>query len=1187
MEEKISEIKFDKKFIQALLDKLKVGNTRSIHLNALPGRSATRLDISRLDQAKDGLSSDFLETLLKSENFSFSISFDSVDLGEMTEDEKKSLALLSKRLNNLVIENNDCYLEFGIKNFGFGFPLLIKRDRNDPTKIIKAPLFIWNLDIERSYTDKNTWRIKKEEDFPIKINELLISHLSKDESIQLEKIPKEVLEDGILDNEELVSLIETFLQQLNVQDVQLDVRVEPCPTKKVIEDIANDKPWIQWSGVFGMYRSQKETIIQSTEELLERFDEFESQQLVLDQFQTSTMTPVDTDPSKEEIINTLTKNEIKIIQGPPGTGKSQSITAIIANTLANGGKCLVVCEKKTALDVIYGNLKSIQLDGFATVIDDVNKDRKKVIEEARNAKDNVRPSSFSRLDYERKYQSYTELKDDVNQKYSGTLQKVLGDFTWKELIGLYLRYSRLPNFDQFLLELDSFQAEHSYEEYASLLGKCEEASLLYQDVEQGSEKIFSYISSDFFRSEHKLNTLQQIKNNTKKTLTTLSDIEKYFSTPSSVSKLFKFYNYFSYIRKIRLCLNDKSLHFKVPLSYKKIIDLKKELEVAYSHMDAYESFHSWKFFCSQLTDKEQKIINAFSEIDPVSWPDLFKGWYYRVSLLDFESKNDNGFNKSDTKINQLTLLYRQLKEMELYKILHDWNSKRKEKFSSITYNFNTLYNLRKNKKFNRKNSLRKIIETDFDLFTTIFPIVLTNPVAANAILPLKQGMFDVVIFDEASQLRIADTFTSFIRGKYKIIAGDEHQMPPSNYFESAGSSLDVEEDDFENEEDFLASEEQAVLAEAESLLDYGRNLKNVSKSYLDYHYRSKHPGLIDFSNYAFYGGNLVPFPAQEVYKPIEFRAVNGRYDSRVNTDEVLEVLQILQNEIHSDHNGKYPSVGIATFNINQRNLITEAINQAMEEDDSFAQKMMELYESGLFVKNLENIQGDEKDVIIISTTYGIKSDGKFSQNFARLNRIEGYKLLNVLVTRAKKKLYVCTSIPKESYLSYSQYLNAEGNNRRGILYAYLAYAEAVSNHEVETAETILRSLREKSYEEPRSIQGHDGLSESVFEEEVYQELLDHFDKEQIHQQYKVGGFRLDFLLEINDRHIVLECDGKAYHQSDEAHSYDMYRQKELEAMGYEVYRIWSTNWFQNKESEMQKLKMFVESKIDSSNRNII
>ncbi len=1316
-EQKFSQIKFDKNFIKRLLEKLKVGNTRSIHLNAIPGRSATRLDLSQLVHVDEGIPDNFIETILNNDSFSFVISYDKIDLSKIDEEEKKKLALISKRLNTLVIENIDNFLEFGLKNFGFGYPLLIKRDRNDPEKIIKAPLFIWHLDIERSYQNKNTWTIKKDEDSPIKINELLISHLAKDESVKIEKISKEILEDGILDKDELLGLTQSILCQLNTETENLELKLDKCPDAKQIEAIANSKPWIQWSGIFGIYRSQNETIIHATEELLERFEEFESENLILEQFQTSSISAVETDPSKEEIVNTVTKDEIKLIQGPPGTGKSQSITAIVANALANNAKCLIVCEKKTALDVIQANLAEIGLLNFAVVVDDVNKDRKKLIEKARNIQDSSHYTQFSKLNFDEKYKKFCQFKKEINVKHAESLKKVFGDFSWKQLIGLYLRYSKSGDIAQVEQELDYKNLKFNHEEYSKLHTVVEEASFLYGDLAKDSEKIFSKLNDNLFSKKYKWATHGEIKKETAELVEILKELNVFLSekddsdyiiknvsifSPESIeqssaltekiienlkeiislhkkgSKLGgKQYDETTFLRNLKYNLfsifstTNKDINNtrkKMPgllaslikdiqslnqfsfdgVSIKKfeeyqslsklkddcksglekaeeikktikklkntskgmesfekklskfekngIFDFQvknfvklgsvKKLKNLYSsiketserlekNLDSYESYHKWRFFCGSKNKFELQIFAVLKKIKTESWKNIFMAWYYRGALLNFEANSEKGFHKSNIKFQQLSALYIELKKQQIQQIKSIWGTNRYRQLSKNNFNFNTLYNLRKNNA-GPKNSLRKIIKKDFELFTSLFPVILTNPVAANAILPLEQGLFNIVIFDEASQLRISDTFTSLIRGQYKIIAGDEHQMPPSNYFQSNAELLETDDDE-EDDDVFNEADEQAVLAEAESLLQYASDLQNINKSYLDFHYRSKHPALIDFSNNAFYGGNLVPFPPQEVYKPIEFRAVNGRYETRTNPAEVAEILKIIENEIHPDHNGKYPSIGIATFNINQRNLITESLNAAAENSMAFANKLQELRERGLFVKNLENIQGDEKDIIIISTTYGIKPDGKFSQNFARLNRIEGYKLLNVLITRAKDKLYVCTSIPREKYLAYQEAIKNEGNNKKGILYAYLAYAEAVSNNDADLAESILKTLKEQSFEKPRVVSSTDGLSESPFEEEVNDLLINEFGKENVVQQHKIGGFRLDFIIKSKTKDIVLECDGKEYHSSEEAYAYDMYRQKELENMGFIVYRIWSTNWFQDKESEMQKLKRFVET----------
>jgi len=464
--QKISQIKYDKNFVNKILEKLKVGNSRSIHLNAIPGNLKTRLDLYDLANVEQNMPKNFIDTILNKDIFSFQISYDKINLGKLNDEEKNKLQRISTRLNNIVIENDDSFLEFGLKNFGFGYPLLIKRDRKDPEKIIKAPLIIWHLDIERSFQKKNTWTIKKEEDSSIKINELLMSHLSKDESIKMERITNETLEDGFLDKNNFIKIIKNILAQLNIQTDNPETRLERCLDAKQIESIQNSKPWIQWSGIFGIYRSQNETIIHATEELLERLDEFQSEVLKLEPFQTTTLSAVETDPSQEEIVNTLTKDEIKLIQGPPGTGKSQSITAIISNALSNNSKCLIVCEKKTALDVIQANLDKIGLGDYSIIIDDVNKDRKKVIEKARRIKDSRDSTSFSKLDFDEQYKKFCQLKREINSKHAEALKKVFGDFAWNKLIGLYLKYSKSGDIKQITSVLDYGKLKFNHDEYS-------------------------------------------------------------------------------------------------------------------------------------------------------------------------------------------------------------------------------------------------------------------------------------------------------------------------------------------------------------------------------------------------------------------------------------------------------------------------------------------------------------------------------------------------------------------------------------------------------------------------------------------------------------------------------------------------------------------------------------------------
>jgi transcription elongation GreA/GreB family factor/very-short-patch-repair endonuclease len=310
--------------------------------------------------------------------------------------------------------------------------------------------------------------------------------------------------------------------------------------------------------------------------------------------------------------------------------------------------------------------------------------------------------------------------------------------------------------------------------------------------------------------------------------------------------------------------------------------------------------------------------------------------------------------------------------------------------------------------------------------------------------------------------------------------------------------------------------------------------------------------------------------------------VNGTYSDHTNEKEADAVLSILENNIHRLPNGKYPGVGIATFNIAQRNLIKSRLleRRKFEKYKEFNDKILELEEEGMFVKNLENIQGDERDVVILSTTYGINQDGKFNQRFGPINHQKGYKLLNVIITRAKYKIYLCTSIPEKVYLGYKDYLITEGeNNRRAVFFAYLSYTKAVSENNHEARKAILNDLAENSNIEKNNFSFNADL-ESPFEEEVYEALISTFEEKKIIPQVQFAGFRIDLVYD--PQHpglpkIAIECDGAAYHSSREAYLYDRHRQKILENHGFVFHRIWSTNWWRNPKREANQLIEFIKS----------
>ncbi len=602
--------------------------------------------------------------------------------------------------------------------------------------------------------------------------------------------------------------------------------------------------------------------------------------------------------------------------------------------------------------------------------------------------------------------------------------------------------------------------------------------------------------------------------------------------------------------------------------------------------DLFSSEFKWFQFYNSLSKQNKKIINQL--LEKVNWKKVFLIYYLNSMLVN--SANIN-LPTDDKDHQELTNSLANLEDEQLKYIREYWFSKQIDattEFDVKNQNLSVenLYNKRKSNNHQRL-SLRQIVKYDLDLFTTFFPIILTTPDVCSNLFKGKNQYFDIVMFDEASQLKLEDNLPALLKGKQIIIAGDEHQMPPSNYFSKIFDGSIDDEDDFE-EEDEIKVDRDNILLSCESLLDFASEL-SFEKKHLDFHYRSRHPYLIDFSNYAFYNQRLKPLPNGFEYTPIKYIQVNGTYSDHTNEVEAETVLSIIENNINRLPNGEYPSVGIATFNIHQRNLILSKINERRKFDNytEFNEKILELEENGLFVKNLENIQGDERDVIILTTTYGINKDDKFAHRFGSINHQKGYKLLNVIITRAKYKIYVCSSIPEEVFLNYKEHLSVEGsNNRKAVFFAYLAYCKAVSDNDTEQRLSILNTLSDNTTKSSTLGILNEDL-ESPFEEEVYQALTEHFDEAKIIPQRQFAEFRIDLVYDskiIGVPKIAIECDGAAYHSSQEAYLYDRHRQKILEGHDFVFHRIWSTNWWRNSKRETKALVEFIKN-IENSNHS--
>ncbi|MFN8238219.1 MAG: AAA domain-containing protein, partial [Chitinophagales bacterium] len=575
----------------------------------------------------------------------------------------------------------------------------------------------------------------------------------------------------------------------------------------------------------------------------------------------------------------------------------------------------------------------------------------------------------------------------------------------------------------------------------------------------------------------------------------------------------------------------------------------------------FSDYYRYKQFILRQDISTQNMIEAIAATGDNDWESIFTTYYLNQFIL--QTAAANGI-KDDTQLhfNELQQKDIFLKQVLEDKIHHHWQENihqllENADISELKY----LYNQRKNKQFASKNSLRKIIHHDIDFFTTLFPVLMVNPSVCTSILPLQKDLFDFIILDEASQLRLEDTFTSLLRGKIKIISGDKHQMPPSNFFGS--ETIFWEEDETENET-------ENFLAESKSLLEYADDA-NYKNAYLDFHYRSLHPDLIQFSNHAFYQSRLIPMPEKEHYPALFYKQTDGLYTQGTNKKEAAEIVAYVYQL--QKINGAYPSIGIATFNIFQRDLILDELYHQAYADNEKNELLQELLKKGLFVKNLENIQGDERDIMLLSTTFGKDENGKFRQLFGPISQEKGYQLLNVIVTRAKHSLHVFTSIPETVFMNFESELKQKGNRGKGIFYAYLAFVKSKYEHNESMSDFILNVLDQNAVSATTQKRNQPSIT---FKDLIFSELKKHFGTD-IRQDFPFGGFILDIVLFKNNHpflHIDLEK-ADNYH-SGVAYRSKLHRQKVLADYGILTYHLWSYHWWKDADSELKNISKILQ-----------
>ena len=449
-------------------------------------------------------------------------------------------------------------------------------------------------------------------------------------------------------------------------------------------------------------------------------------------------------------------------------------------------------------------------------------------------------------------------------------------------------------------------------------------------------------------------------------------------------------------------------------------------------------------------------------------------------------------------------------------------------------------------------SIRKLFETIPDLISRMCPAMLMSPLSVSQYLGTNWPQFDLVIFDEASQMPTCEAVAAISRGKSAVIVGDEHQLPPTSFFMA---------------ENF--SEQHSESEDLESILEDCLAL-SMPQKYLLWHYRSKHESLITFSNRHFYKNSLMTFPSNDdMATKVSFEYVKGVYErgaGRNNKEEAKAVVSEIQKRL-SDPQTASQSIGVVTFNVNQQSLIEDLLNDMLRKNSDLEVVAAQMHEP-IFIKNLENVQGDERDVILFSVGYGRDKFGKVAMNFGPLNRDGGERRLNVAVSRARYEMKVFSSLKAEDIDLYR-------SNAKGVQYlkSFLEYAErgkvALMHMEYGVkkkakdafVESVAKALQAKGY----AVNTNIGSSE-----------------------YRVDIGIID--PGTPDRYLLgLLCDGYNYVASHTAHDRDVTTPAVLSLLGWRTYNIWSVEWWDTpehvlngiiREIERVKTKESAEDNVD-------
>jgi len=918
-------------------------------------------------------------------------------------------------------------------------------------------------------------------------------------------------------------------------------------------------------------------------------------------------TVLPSDSSQDEVLLASQTQECTVVRGPPGTGKSQVIVNLITNALSKNQRVLVVCQKRAALDVVAQRLDKEGLSDYISLIEDSNRDkstlykRLKIFLESNvsryEAFQNTADVNFTSNEIDKLIEKQSSLVRALSKPYFGgmeihhlyvaittnyvpklNLRGIAEKLTLNELNQLLsiipliqqssIRFSvvnhpwffrrDLSNFSQleqrqFLENLDKLlvlSAKEMFDINIQKLTKLDSSIHIIQTktgffslLSKEKKEAIQFVEAILKRKLGKNENLDQVKEKTQSELLLRNGLES-----------------------LKSVLKDDFVNGLKSDSLERIKDFLSALKNTMNDITEIQSLDNK---IRDLNDVQKAIISACAAdftTHHEPWEQLVKDEVY-AHWIDYIQKENpilqgNPFESYIQQKNRLRellfnkrgLLKRKLVSELQLKIKSIPKYKRNKSSQEIQWSkFTSDVSRQRSQK-----SLRRVFEEYREILLSLAPCWLMTPQAVSEVFPLERGLFDLIVYDEASQCPVEESIPSLYRGKRIVIAGDEKQLRPFDLFRIR------DESDEQDEDEPISSESLFILA---------KRFYNFRP--LNWHYRSKSQDLIDFSNHAFYEGRLQVAP--DVIKtpkkiPIRWIGVDGTWQNNVNLVEAIRVVSEIKSILQQNASrNPPPSVGVITFNEKQQIAIQDEIDKRRSEDPEFDQvyslaknPLSKKKDDEIFIKNIENVQGDERDIIIFSIAYAKDPEGKFRMLFGTLNQEGGENRLNVAVTRAREEIVVIASIDPSEIKP-----DEKKNSGRQRLKEYLEYAKAVSESKKDRKEQILLSLSDGANRTSDNFK----IFDSKFEELVYDRLISH--GYSVDTQVGLSGYRIDLAIVHPDdpsRYIMgIECDGANFHSAKSTRERDVMRQEFLEGRGWKIERIWSTNWWKDPQKEINRI----------------